>query len=113
MSRPNVNVPVPSQTGHRTSSARKADMTVRACSTVSPSTLVAASRSAISFLISATLLTTENVTPRLHNEGVRLTITQLAERVVTEADAYDFLEELRWAGEPRCPHCGSYGADFI
>src|SRR5262249_39048487 len=25
----------------------------------------------------------------------------------TEADAYEFMEELRWNGRPVCPHCGS------
>ena len=44
----------------------------------------------------------------------RMTITQLAERLGTEADAYEYLEELRWPnGEPKCPHCGCVGADYI
>jgi transposase-like protein len=30
----------------------------------------------------------------------------LADRIRTEADAYEFLEELRWDGKPVCPHCG-------
>ena len=43
-----------------------------------------------------------------------VTITALADRVQTEADAYKFLEELRWpTGTPTCPHCGNIGADFI
>jgi transposase-like protein len=37
----------------------------------------------------------------------RLTITDLADKLRTEADAYKFLEDLRWNGEPVCPHCGS------
>jgi transposase-like protein len=43
-----------------------------------------------------------------------MTITALADRVQTEADAYKFLEELRWpTGTPTCPHCGTVGADYI
>jgi transposase-like protein len=43
-----------------------------------------------------------------------LTITALADRVQTEADAYKFLEDLRWpSGTPTCPHCGNVGADYI
>ena len=38
---------------------------------------------------------------------MKLSIPQLALRVTTEAEAYKFLEELRWPdGEPVCPHCG-------
>jgi transposase-like protein len=44
---------------------------------------------------------------------VGLTVTALAERVQTEADAYCFLEELRWPEGPSCPHCGNDGADYI
>lgn len=43
-----------------------------------------------------------------------MTVTALADRVQTEADAYKFLEELRWpTGVPTCPHCGTVGADYI
>lgn len=38
---------------------------------------------------------------------MELSITALADRIRTEADAYEFLEQLRWSGEPVCPHCGS------
>ena len=39
-----------------------------------------------------------------------MTITALADRIQTEADAYFFLEELRWpTGEPTCPHCSNVG----
>ena len=31
----------------------------------------------------------------------------LADRLRTEADAYEYLEEVRWPGQPYCPHCGS------
>jgi transposase-like protein len=36
-----------------------------------------------------------------------LSIPKLADRLRTEADAYKFLEELRWGDEQVCPHCGS------
>jgi len=36
-----------------------------------------------------------------------INIVSLAEKIPTEADAYRFLEDLRWNGEPVCPHCGS------
>jgi transposase-like protein len=34
-------------------------------------------------------------------------IPQLAQRLRTEADAYRFLEDLRWGDKPVCPHCDS------
>ena len=36
-----------------------------------------------------------------------LSIPQLATKLQTEADAYKFLEDLRWGNRPVCPHCGS------
>jgi transposase-like protein len=36
-----------------------------------------------------------------------LNVLDLADRLRTEADAYLFLEELRWGDRPVCPHCGS------
>lgn len=43
-----------------------------------------------------------------------MTVTALAGRVQTEADAYMFFEELRWpTGVPTCPHCDNVGADYI
>jgi transposase-like protein len=43
-----------------------------------------------------------------------LTMVELIDRLDTEADAYQFLEELRWpTAEPDCPHCGHVGATFI
>jgi len=36
-----------------------------------------------------------------------INLLELADRLRTEADAYEYLEELRWAGQPFCPHCGS------
>jgi transposase-like protein len=35
-----------------------------------------------------------------------LSILKLSEKLRTEADAYLFLEELRWGDQPVCPHCG-------
>ncbi|MDE3222542.1 MAG: IS1595 family transposase, partial [Acidobacteriota bacterium] len=35
-----------------------------------------------------------------------LTIGQLARQIQTEADAYAYLESLRWPEKPVCPHCG-------
>ena len=37
----------------------------------------------------------------------QVSILALSERLHTEADAYLFLEELRWGDQPVCPHCGS------
>jgi transposase-like protein len=35
-----------------------------------------------------------------------MNVLQLADKLRTEADAYKFLEDLRWSdGEPVCPHC--------
>lgn len=36
-----------------------------------------------------------------------LSIPKLANQIRTEADAYRFLEELRWGDKPVCPHCAS------
>jgi len=37
---------------------------------------------------------------------MELNVLSIAERIPTEADAYKFLEELRWpSGIPTCPHC--------
>ncbi|MGD0386496.1 MAG: IS1595 family transposase [Solirubrobacteraceae bacterium] len=37
----------------------------------------------------------------------KLSILNLADKLRTEADAYLYLEELRWGDRPFCPHCGS------
>lgn len=43
-----------------------------------------------------------------------MTVLQIADRLQTEADAYLFMEELRWGdGDPVCPHCGNLGASYI
>jgi transposase-like protein len=45
---------------------------------------------------------------------MRLTVVQIADRLRTEADAYRFLEALRWGdGDPVCPHCDNEGATYI
>jgi transposase-like protein len=43
----------------------------------------------------------------------RYSIIGLANRLQTEADAYLFLEELRWNGTPVCSHCGSEHAYYL
>jgi transposase-like protein len=35
-----------------------------------------------------------------------LSLPKLALKLQTEADAYEFLEGLRWGDKPVCPHCG-------
>lgn len=43
----------------------------------------------------------------------QMSIPALADRIRTEGDAYKFLEELRWDGEPVCPHCGCVGRAYF
>jgi len=40
-------------------------------------------------------------------------LLELADRLRTDADAYEYLEELRWAGRPYCPHCGSFAEHYF
>jgi transposase-like protein len=42
-----------------------------------------------------------------------LSITDLADQLRTEADAYEYLEELRWQGRPWCPHCAAREPYFL
>jgi transposase-like protein len=42
-----------------------------------------------------------------------ITILQLADKLRTEADAYKYLEDLRWSGDPVCPHCGAHEPYFL
>jgi transposase-like protein len=42
-----------------------------------------------------------------------LSVLQLADKLREEADAYKFLEDLRWNGEPVCPHCGGSSPYFL
>lgn len=37
---------------------------------------------------------------------MEFSVIALADKVQTEADAYRFIEELRWGDTPVCPHCG-------
>ena len=37
----------------------------------------------------------------------RLSLVKLSDQLRTEADAYLYLEDLRWGDRPVCPHCGS------
>ena len=41
-----------------------------------------------------------------------MSILKLADQLRTEADAYAYLERLRWNGQPVCPHCGSVRKQF-
>ena len=42
-----------------------------------------------------------------------LSIPKLAAKIATEADAYKFLEDLRWGDTPVCPHCESPKAPYF
>lgn len=43
-----------------------------------------------------------------------MNVMQLADKLRTEADAYRYLEDLRWGDSgPICPHCENVGASFI
>ncbi|MBN2176682.1 MAG: IS1595 family transposase [Demequinaceae bacterium] len=47
-------------------------------------------------------------------EKQEFSVPKLAARLKTEADAYRFLEELRWGGEPQaCPLCGVVGKFYF
>jgi transposase-like protein len=37
----------------------------------------------------------------------KINVLTLSEQIRTEADAYEYLEGLRWDGVPECPHCGN------
>lgn len=41
------------------------------------------------------------------------TFPSIAQRITTEAAAYELLERLRWNGKPVCPHCGSIGEHYF
>jgi transposase-like protein len=43
----------------------------------------------------------------------KLTLKTVRERCQDEASAYLFLEELRWDGDPYCPHCGHGKVYFL
>jgi transposase-like protein len=42
-----------------------------------------------------------------------MNVLQLADKFRTEADAYLYLEQLRWGDRPVCPHCGSVGEHYF
>jgi transposase-like protein len=44
---------------------------------------------------------------------VGYTVLQLADQLRDEADAYKFLEDMRWGREPVCPHCGADRPYFL
>ena len=44
---------------------------------------------------------------------VKLAFKNIADQVRDEHDAYVLLEELRWHGNPVCPHCGHDRAYFL
>jgi transposase-like protein len=43
----------------------------------------------------------------------KITVTQLANKIQSEADAYRFMESIRWPNGPVCPHCGSVAAHYF
>jgi len=45
--------------------------------------------------------------------AMSMNVLQLADELRTEADAYRYLEGLRWRGKPVCPHCGSVGEHYF
>jgi transposase-like protein len=44
---------------------------------------------------------------------MEISLPTLANKIPTEADAYLFLEEMRWHGKPVCPHCGSIDKHYF
>ena len=42
-----------------------------------------------------------------------ISVLKLADQLRTEADAYKYLEELRWGDRPVCPHCGSVRTPYF
>ena len=42
-----------------------------------------------------------------------ITVIQLANKIQSEADAYLFMESIRWPHGPVCPHCGSIAAHYF
>jgi transposase-like protein len=43
----------------------------------------------------------------------KITVTELANKIQTEADAYLFMEKMRWPHGVVCPHCGSIAAHYF
>lgn len=44
---------------------------------------------------------------------MRTSVVDIASKIQTEADAYLYMEGLRWSNGVICPHCGSDAADYI
>ncbi len=44
---------------------------------------------------------------------MKTTLMTLAKTIRTEADAYEYLENLRWPDGPICPHCGNRGKHYF
>ncbi|MGC2486368.1 MAG: IS1595 family transposase [Acidimicrobiales bacterium] len=44
---------------------------------------------------------------------MKTTIASLSREIVTEADAYLYLENMRWHGTPVCPKCGTTDVHYI
>ena len=42
-----------------------------------------------------------------------ISVLKLADQLRTEADAYKYLEQLRWGDRPVCPHCGSVRTPYF
>jgi transposase-like protein len=55
--------------------------------------------------------------PSWQNVGMsrvaRTTVASLSQQIVTEADAYLYLEQMRWGDAPICGHCGSDNVAFM
>lgn len=43
----------------------------------------------------------------------KFSIISLGSQIVTEANAYKYLEEVRWGDETACPHCGVISSDYF
>ncbi|MGD0320911.1 MAG: IS1595 family transposase [Acidimicrobiales bacterium] len=43
----------------------------------------------------------------------KTTIASLSREISTEAEAYAYLESLRWGGYPTCAHCGSEAVSYM
>ena len=43
----------------------------------------------------------------------KTTIASLSREITTEAQAYEYLESLRWDGTPTCAHCGSENVAYM
>jgi len=44
---------------------------------------------------------------------MKTTIASLSREIVTEADAYLYLENMRWNGTPVCPKCGTTNVRYV